>query len=1590
MPSSAVRVLELKLQIDTRQFDAGIQRVLQGLSQLRQAMQGMGNISVRLSSNMNQTSNSMNRATRSTHDLGNSFVHTGRKSKSFFESTQGGFRLFGQGGKITRTIAVVRNYLLLYSFALGGVVVALNKAVQASVEYTNAMVGLGAIARATGQDINAVQNAAKDLAAKGFMNVSESAMGLKNLLATGFGLEDAMKIMKGFADSAAFNRQASFQWGEAVVRATEGIRLGLSQVSDACLTFDTPVLTTEGIVNIGDIVNSDKEYEVISYDFDKKCLVNKKIINKFNNGEKPVYKVTLNSGNSFIGTGNHRFYKPSGERKELLDFTVGEEIALWHQQEEKELANSAEIISLETSTKEVAQNAEHLFVKLVENLLLSQNLNSSKQQDTVQEDAREKLASKSEAQESEKKNQNLARFAESYSIAHTAARESTVLTSVNQVRKEELLVEEEQSSSLLNVSGVKKSLKLQNDVQKLLNFVLYHADINGKDGACLEKEIRTILDTLIGELNFKGLLGIKIGEKKYSKETSINVENVDSLTDIFYTLITLNQFTYIQNLFMTLIMEKHSVSNVTKNDIQNFLCLDQNKILSNSKSIKTEKPILEKLEGTGITYLMLLLAYKHLLMKQESFQQSKQLETNIHQSLNQYMLNTAEYLQLLNKWDMNLNEKSEDLLLGDKIVSIEFVGYELTYNITVEDTHRYFIGNNSIFTLSSNSGITKNLSQILVEQGKSQQDVNRISSDASVRQALLNGLMKEFTLYAGNAELALNNYSGSVSILSTSFFNFRKELGDSLIPLFSEFVKRITLVIQEWTKWYKINKDVIALKLDQYFGQEIDYLIALIKWLGQATVSLVKFIGENKNLVFVIVLLGAFFKAWMPLYKLITLVIDFTLAIKGLVVMSKSLGFISALTVAFGPAAPIMVGLTAAVVALTAAFFLLRKEEIDTSKVELEQVAKRQRLLRIMQDHNETLTNLTRSELEYVRAKIKAGDSSTELARKEMYLTDSLRDLEAQTLDTLYAIEQLDLKQSQIKFNKIVREDIYPEGFWSGDMNEEQAKLVQLRLKLRTDVFEKIAAADRNTPSVVWENYLKTLNEDFRTLSTTGLQVYEELNDKEKESFIGMKQHYQVAIGFVAARIEKQRELTTQITEITDAQKAAIKRFDEAIRKLKQDTDELNKPRGVPREVEKAQNRIEDIMKLGKEAGKSAEELDKLKVVFDAYVMAVSTDVATKEYTQILKEMNQELSELEKRMKTAEEASKSLFAKSSERGGQSQDIMTNIRRTTGLRGAAYKVLGISPEDIGGKTRVNELAAEQKTELEQIRTNRDEQLKIYQELYLKKLGFTEIYNQKVLELNEQTGAAILQTEQFYAAKQKEEKQKQIDELSQSMQQIINMVSTQVQNVANAYWTERDEIKRARDTELNDLKLQYDQGVIQAQEYAARRNLIMRNADIEMSNVTKKAWKDVSTSVLNTVGQMLSQLVAEQAAAVAKTNMLKGLGMSLAGGLGVGLLLAAGTYAISKSFAETPTQNYQDIYPSGTTAEERKRYGSLASAPVQYITITPSVSFENVGGGQIFIGSGSVSEFSDEVSQVIKETINSAVANNEIMLDGLSPK
>lgn len=131
------------------------------------------------------------------------------------------------------------------------------RSVDAANQVDRAATGLAVTARYTGQSIEEANRAAKELASDGLMSVAEASKGLQNLLSRGFSLEEAVRLMNAFRDSAAFGRQSSLEFGEAVVSATEGIKNENSiLVDNAGVTKNVSVMWKEYAAQHGKTVDS--------------------------------------------------------------------------------------------------------------------------------------------------------------------------------------------------------------------------------------------------------------------------------------------------------------------------------------------------------------------------------------------------------------------------------------------------------------------------------------------------------------------------------------------------------------------------------------------------------------------------------------------------------------------------------------------------------------------------------------------------------------------------------------------------------------------------------------------------------------------------------------------------------------------------------------------------------------------------------------------------------------------------------------------------------------------------------------------------------------------------------------------------------------------------------------------------------------------------------------------------------------------------------------------------------------------------------------------------------------------------------------
>lgn len=144
-----------------------------------------------------------------------------------------------------------------------GLVGAFGDTIREANKLDSGLIGLSSVAKAFNQDVGAAQAAAKKLAADGLMSVGDAATGLKNLLAAGFGLDQAVTLMTRFKDSAAFGRQGALSFGEAIRGATEGIKNGNSiLVDNAGVTKNLSQMLTEAGYSAQDLSKAGSDVNV--------------------------------------------------------------------------------------------------------------------------------------------------------------------------------------------------------------------------------------------------------------------------------------------------------------------------------------------------------------------------------------------------------------------------------------------------------------------------------------------------------------------------------------------------------------------------------------------------------------------------------------------------------------------------------------------------------------------------------------------------------------------------------------------------------------------------------------------------------------------------------------------------------------------------------------------------------------------------------------------------------------------------------------------------------------------------------------------------------------------------------------------------------------------------------------------------------------------------------------------------------------------------------------------------------------------------------------------------------------------------------
>ena len=143
------------------------------------------------------------------------------------------------------------------AFAIQKVASFTKTCIDSASQVQSAFTGLNSIVQGTGNSFSEAQKFINEYTADGLVSINETATAYKNLLSRGYDTSQIEDVLNRLKDSAAFGRQASYDLGEAVVTATEGLKNENSiLVDNAGVTKNVAKMWDEYAKSIGTTANN--------------------------------------------------------------------------------------------------------------------------------------------------------------------------------------------------------------------------------------------------------------------------------------------------------------------------------------------------------------------------------------------------------------------------------------------------------------------------------------------------------------------------------------------------------------------------------------------------------------------------------------------------------------------------------------------------------------------------------------------------------------------------------------------------------------------------------------------------------------------------------------------------------------------------------------------------------------------------------------------------------------------------------------------------------------------------------------------------------------------------------------------------------------------------------------------------------------------------------------------------------------------------------------------------------------------------------------------------------------------------------------
>lgn len=181
-----------------------------------------------------------------------------QKSKSVKDETKSLGNSFSGLGNSAKALGAA----LGLSLSVGALIQGFRAAINAARELEQSMIGLQRVAARFGQDTMVAKQAAQDLASDGLITVATAADGLQKLMIAGLGLPEAIELMEGYKDQAAFGRAATLSMDQAVGNLAESFYTENSAIGNLSgQTENWNMIMEKGAAVIGKSVSALNEEE---------------------------------------------------------------------------------------------------------------------------------------------------------------------------------------------------------------------------------------------------------------------------------------------------------------------------------------------------------------------------------------------------------------------------------------------------------------------------------------------------------------------------------------------------------------------------------------------------------------------------------------------------------------------------------------------------------------------------------------------------------------------------------------------------------------------------------------------------------------------------------------------------------------------------------------------------------------------------------------------------------------------------------------------------------------------------------------------------------------------------------------------------------------------------------------------------------------------------------------------------------------------------------------------------------------------------------------------------------------------------------